>query len=139
MVGAALVQAGAFEAEALLAGLPSGILTGLIVWVNQFPDAPGDKAGGKHTLVVRLGLLRSRWVYIFLWAASYASIIGLVIAETLPALALIGLASIPLALYVTRQLFLNIHSRDIKNAMVGTILLHLVTGLLIALGLGLEL
>ncbi|MAB95828.1 MAG: hypothetical protein CL496_01210 [Actinobacteria bacterium] len=39
--------------EALVASLPIAILVMLIVWINQFQDAPSDAAVGKNTWVVR--------------------------------------------------------------------------------------
>ena len=59
---------------------------------------------------------------------------GLVVSELLPVEALVGLLSVPLAIYVTVQLFRHFKSRAIKTAQAGTIYLHLVTGLLLVLG-----
>jgi len=39
--------------EAILASVPIGILVMLIVWINQFQDAPSDAAVGKNTWVVK--------------------------------------------------------------------------------------
>jgi len=39
--------------EALVASVPIAILVMLIVWINQFQDAPSDAAVGKNTWVVR--------------------------------------------------------------------------------------
>ena len=39
--------------EALVASIPIAILVMLIVWINQFQDAPSDAAVGKNTWVVR--------------------------------------------------------------------------------------
>ena len=55
-MGSVLVQTGTLEPRALLIGVPIGLMTGCIIWINQFPDAEADAAGGKRTLVVRLGL-----------------------------------------------------------------------------------
>ena len=136
VAGATLVQTSTIEPLALLAGIPMGLLTGLIIWVNEFPDVDGDAAGGKRTLVVRLGLERARWVYVSVWALSYVSLVGLALVEALPFQALLGLLTLPWALYVTRQLFRNYMSRDIKSAMAGTIYLHFLTGLLTVIGVG---
>ena len=40
-------------AEALIASIPIALLVMLIVWINQFQDAPSDAAVGKNTWVVR--------------------------------------------------------------------------------------
>ena len=37
--------------EALIASVPIAILVMLIVWINQFQDAPSDAAVGKNTWV----------------------------------------------------------------------------------------
>ena len=42
--------------EALLASIPIGLLVMLIVWINQFQDAPSDAAVGKNTWVVRTAI-----------------------------------------------------------------------------------
>ena len=102
--------------------------------VDAYPDI-ADAAGGKRTLVVRLGLVHSRWGYVTLWALCYASIVGLVLAGPLPVHALLGLATLPLALHATRLLFRHYRSRAVKGPMAGTIQLHLATGLLMILGL----
>ena len=39
--------------EALIASIPIALLVMLIVWINQFQDAPSDAAVGKNTWVVR--------------------------------------------------------------------------------------
>lgn len=134
VAGATLVQTGTIEIGALFAGIPVGLLTAAIVWVNEFPDVRGDALGGKRTLVVRLGLDKAKWGYALLLIISYVFLVGLVFMETLPKQALVGLISLPLAYYLTRQLFRNYQSRDIKKAMAGTIYLHLVVGVLIILG-----
>jgi 1,4-dihydroxy-2-naphthoate polyprenyltransferase len=134
VAGAALVQTGTIEPRILLVGMPVGLLTAAIIWINEFPDAAGDAAGGKRTLVVRIGLERARWGYPLLWVVSYVSVIGLVVMGTLPGQALLGLGTVPVAVYVTRQFFRHFRSRSIKGAMGGTIYLHMATGLLIAFG-----
>ena len=65
---------------------------------------------------------------------AYISLIVLALLEILPMQALAGLFTVPLALYVTRQIFLNYESRDIKGAMAGTIFLHFLTGVLMVVG-----
>ena len=42
--------------EALIASVPIGLLVMLIVWINQFQDAPSDAAVGKNTWVVRTAI-----------------------------------------------------------------------------------
>ncbi len=50
-------------AEVLWLSIPPGILTALLLFINQFPDMEADLAGGRKHLVIRLGKKRSAWVY----------------------------------------------------------------------------
>jgi len=49
------VQVGRVTADAILAGVPIGLLAANILLVNNYRDAETDAAAGKRTLVVRLG------------------------------------------------------------------------------------
>ena len=78
----------------LLAIAPLAVLQIAMVLAIEFPDAEGDAATGKRTLVVRLGAERAAQIYVLLMTAAYlclpiASLLGLptrvVIAATLPA------------------------------------------------------
>ena len=93
--------------EALIASVPIAILVMLIVWINQFQDAPSDAAVGKNTWVVRtaeqgewmklekpLGLYKQFMIEAFVavalsWALSFFTDFGTVYAF---------MALIPLAL-----------------------------------------
>ena len=47
-----------------LIGLPLGLLTTNILFINQFPDHNSDKITGKINLVVLLGKKLSRWIFL---------------------------------------------------------------------------
>tara|TARA_B100000989_G_scaffold97733_1_gene71227 strand:+ start:4457 stop:5809 length:1353 start_codon:yes stop_codon:yes gene_type:complete len=47
----------------LILGIPIGLLTTNILFINQFPDYSSDKKVGKNHLVVLLGKKVSRWIY----------------------------------------------------------------------------
>ena len=116
-------------------GLPIGLLTTAILWINQFPDAASDAAAGKINLVVVLGNRRARWGYLLIVAAAFLSVLAGVIADVLPPVALLMWAAIPLAVYATLILFRSYNQRSLIKANASTILLHLVSGLLMAAGL----
>ena len=58
----------AFNFEAfklfLLIGIPLGLLTTNILFINQYPDYKSDKKSGKINLVVLFGKKMSRWIYL---------------------------------------------------------------------------
>ncbi len=127
------VQARNLPAGALLTSLPMMFLVMAILYVNELPDYAGDLAAGKRTLVVRLGRRRASYGYIVLLVASHASIIVAVLAGQLPALALIGLATLPLAVAAAANVR-RYYDRpaEMSPASVQTIVTHLLTGLLLS-------
>lgn len=58
--GTYFVQAGQLTANALLAGLPVGLLAANILVVNNYRDVETDAKANKRTLVVRLGRAAAR-------------------------------------------------------------------------------
>ena len=104
VVGADYVQRGAFSGQPLAAGLGYALLVANLLYLNQFPDMFADAQAGKRTMVVRLGLRRARWGYLFLAVAAHVSVVVGVAAGALPRLALFSLASLPLSLLAARVL-----------------------------------
>ena len=49
----------------ILIGIPLGLLTTNILFINQFPDYKSDKKSDKINLVVLFGKKFSRWIYLF--------------------------------------------------------------------------
>lgn len=100
----------------LCASLPVALLVMLIIWINQFQDAPADAKARKRTWVVRIGeqtgngfrYERALTVYRVLNWLAFATIAGLgVLGLAGNALgtpyAFVALATIPLYLYASRQ------------------------------------
>jgi len=65
-VGSAYVQTEGIEGLAVAASMPVGLIATALLVVNNLRDIPGDTAVGKHTLAVRLGDLRTRYLYVVL-------------------------------------------------------------------------
>jgi 1,4-dihydroxy-2-naphthoate polyprenyltransferase len=136
LLGAYFVQAQRFTFEAVYLSIPVAILIALVLYVNEIPDRPGDAAAGKRTLPVRLG--KAAVIRGYDWAVILTYVlVGLgAIAGILPRPTIIALATIPLAIRVSRAL-----RRDYENpyalmfsAMGTNIKLHLYTGLLLFAG-----
>ena len=49
---------------ALLLGIPHGLLTTNILYINQYPDTVSDAKTGKNHLIVTFGKKNSRWLYL---------------------------------------------------------------------------
>jgi 1,4-dihydroxy-2-naphthoate polyprenyltransferase len=83
----------------LVAIVPLALLQIAMLVAIEFPDAAGDAATGKRTLVVRLGAARAAWVYVATTAAAYA---WLAIAVPLRLPIQVGMAAalpLPIALW----------------------------------------
>jgi 1,4-dihydroxy-2-naphthoate polyprenyltransferase len=116
-------------------GLPIGLFTTAILWINQFPDLEADALTGKINLVVILGRQRARWGYLLLMVAAFGSALLGVLLGYLPESVLLMLAGVPLAIHTTRILFRHYNERLLIKANSNTILLHLMCGLLLVVGL----
>lgn len=103
--GPAPVIAGYFVAAAdfppplvLLLSLPFGFFTAGVLLANEVPDAPGDAAAGKRTLVVRAGATNGYVLYAATTAGGLAAVLAGVLAGRLSALSLLTLAAVVPAL-----------------------------------------
>ena len=135
VAGSALVQTGQILPEALLAGIPIGLLVAAIVYVNEFPDHDGDKATGKDTLIVVFGPEKARLGYVLLVAGAFVSIVVMAINGTFPMLSLIALPAAYFGFKAVQTLYEYYNDRLLLPANAGTINMHLVTGLLFCIGI----
>jgi 1,4-dihydroxy-2-naphthoate octaprenyltransferase len=105
-----------------------------VLYINQFPDAESDEETGKINLVVVLGKERARWGYLLIVFGAFLLTLGGVAAGVLPAGALLMLIALPLAVYTTATLFRYYADRRLVSANQYTIVLHMLSGLLLAAG-----
>jgi 1,4-dihydroxy-2-naphthoate octaprenyltransferase len=135
LLGSYYVQAQRFSLEALWLSLPVAILIALVLYVNEIPDREGDAAAGKRTLPVRWSKEAVIRAYAWATGAAYALIGAGVALRILPWPALIALATIPLAVRVTRGIRESYEDPyALMPTMATNIKLHLYTGLLLLAG-----
>jgi 1,4-dihydroxy-2-naphthoate octaprenyltransferase len=72
VTGAAWLQSGISIVGALVLSLPIACWVMAILLMNEVPDLKADQAVGKHTLVVRLGLSRTRLLYLLVQLLAFA-------------------------------------------------------------------
>lgn len=135
VLGAYVVQTRTLAWEPIIASLPVMLLTALVLWINQFQDAPADAAVGKNHLVVRLGRRRAAAVYGALLGLTYLSLVLGVAFGAVTPFALLGLLTAPIAIKAYRVARVHYdHPKELTPANAATIQAHLLTGLLITLG-----
>ncbi len=130
--GTVFLQTGAPSRLALVASLPVGCLATAILVVNNLRDIPTDARAGKRTLAVRLGASATRIEYVALLGVAFLAIPVLTpAAGTWP---LIALGALPLAVREARALWRR-SGPALNASLAATARLHLVFGVLLALGL----
>mgnify|MGYP006081331207 CR=1 FL=1 len=134
-MGTVYAMTGAHNWDAFFFGVPLGLLTTAILWINQFPDRASDKMAGKNHLVVVLGLERASWGYLILMISAFSSLYALYLYEIVPEGALLGLLALPFALYLSYYVMNNYDRRELALSNWGTIGIHSFAGILIILGI----
>ncbi len=122
--------------ELILISIPPGILTSLLLLINEFPDVEADRKGGRKHLVIRFGKKKAAYIYAFGVFIAFGIIIALPILGMASTWIYLALIPLPLALHAS---FLAInHSDDNKKiitAMGNNVMTVLGTDLLLAIAI----
>lgn len=98
VVGTYWVIAGRLDWLPFFISLPVGLMVASILYYQSIPDIDTDRAIGKRTVAVRLGLKRAIFGLILFWLTIYTSIIALIGAGYLSWTALVSLLTVPIFL-----------------------------------------
>jgi 1,4-dihydroxy-2-naphthoate octaprenyltransferase len=131
--GTYYVQARDVSATALWAAVPMGALTTNILVVNNLRDIHTDRAAGKRTLAVRIGVRGTRIEFLLMLALAYLSPLLMWLTGVTTHWVLAAWISLPL---VTTPLRLLLHhdGRVLNRALAETARHELVYGLAFSLG-----
>ena len=138
--GTAYVQGERVPAAAWWSAAAMGFLAVAILEANNLRDIPTDEATGKRTLAVRLGGRRTRVLFRALIVAAFATVAaGVAVGIAAERLgmsqwALLALAAWPLAIR-PMEVAGKADGRELIPVLVGTALLQVAFGALLALGL----
>lgn len=138
--GTAYVQAERVPAAAWWSSAAMGFLAVAILEANNLRDIPTDEAAGKRTLAVRLGGRRTRVLYRALIVAAFTTVaagvaVGIAAERFgMSQWALLALAAWPLAIRPMETAG-KAEGRELIPVLVGTALLQVAFGGLLALGL----
>lgn len=121
--------------EVILISLPPGILTLLLLFLNEFPDVEADRQGGRRHIVIRYGLKKSGIIYVVGLVLTF----GIILIMPLTGMSSywLYLALIPLPFAVNaglKALKYNGDFRTIIPALGANVLTVLGVDLLLAVG-----
>ena len=135
VIGSYFVQTGEITTGILWASIPPGILTFLLLLLNEFPDAEADLAGGRRHIVIAAGKRVSGIIYtVMLMFVFLALILGIVMGD-LPVTQLISFLTLPLAVITAyRVLRYGNETQKLIPALGMNVIIVLATDFLMALG-----
>ena len=124
---------------ALLLGIPHGLLTTNILYINQYPDTVSDAKTGKNHLIVTFGKKNARWGYLLILITAFMSSILLI-----PSLEMFGdfnkniflignFALFAYGLFAFINLYKNYDKRELIHSNLKTIYLQIFYGLFIVI------
>ncbi len=108
-----------------IVAIPSGLLTTLVLLINEFADREADEAIGRKTWVILFGFKASLLIYLFLALSCYAVVVFGVISGGWPLLSLLVFITLPMAILSFRIGWKNIGKwTDFFPAIKNTILMN---------------
>ncbi len=124
---------GLFPREVIWISIPPGILTSLLLLINQFPDHEADKQGGRKHLVIRFGLKGASYIY----TAGMFATFGIIVLVPILGISSfwIYIALLPLPLGVKAAIAAIRHGDDLGKmipALGSNVMTVLLTDLLLA-------
>jgi 1,4-dihydroxy-2-naphthoate octaprenyltransferase len=119
VAGTVYVQTGIVSPLALISSLPMGCLVAAILVVNNLRDIETDRAAGKRTLAVRIGVGATRGEYLGLLALAYATPLLLWLSGTTAPWVMLAWATAPLALALLRRVQ-TVSGRGLNPVLAGT-------------------
>jgi 1,4-dihydroxy-2-naphthoate octaprenyltransferase len=121
--------------EVWLLSIPAGILTSLLLLLNEFPDIEADTKGGRFHLLIKFGWKISSVIYILGMVATFGTIIILPILGISSYWVLLGLIPLPIAIKACLTAFLHGDNMEkLVPALGQNVMVVLGVDLLLAVG-----
>ena len=136
VMGTHFALTGTYSWTAFAASLVPFFLVSDLLLLNQFPDREADRGVGRRHLVIAWGQRAGIWAYGLFLVAAYLSVVVAVLMKALPALGLLALLTLLLAVPLIRGVMRHYDSvPELIPFMGKNVLLNLLTPALLALGL----
>jgi 1,4-dihydroxy-2-naphthoate octaprenyltransferase len=132
LLGTYYIQVHQLSVVPVIIGLPLGIMTAGILYVNEFPDTDADKSAGRNHLVARWGKAKAASRLKLMLFSAYAIPVAGVLAGAVSPFVLIVLASVPKAIATSRILSKNYDKvAELIPGMASMVMTTLMTGALL--------
>ncbi len=132
VLGSYYIQTHHLSVAPIIIGLPLGIMTAGILYVNEFPDTDADKSAGRNHLVARWGKAKAASRLRAILIIAYAIPVAGVLVGAVSPFALIVLASAPKALATSRAVSKNYDKvAELIPGMASMVMTTLLTGVLL--------
>ena len=135
VIGTYFVQTSQITESVVLAGIVIGVLSSLVLFITSFPDHDADKAKGRKTLVISLGMQKACSILWIFPAITYGITIIAVVFEIFPVFCLIILSTVPLIIKSGYRLKQNYDKlTNLIPVMSSTLYFSRITGALLVVG-----
>ena len=135
VMGTYFVQTSQITEQSVLAGIVIGVLSSLVLFITSFPDHDADKAKGRKTLVISLGMQKACSILWIFPAITYGITIIAVVFEIFPVFCLIILSTVPLIIKSGQKLKQNYDKlTNLIPVMSLTLYFSRITGVLLVVG-----
>lgn len=135
VTGSAYLQTGDVTGPALAASVPVGVLVTNILVINNLRDVETDRVAGKHTVAVLLGTTTVRGQYLLFTLVAYLTAPLLWLLAGASPFVLLSWLTLPLAVKLLRIVMAGTSGPPLNRVLKATGQLHLLFGILLALGL----
>ena len=136
VIGTYMVLSNNLNIDVIYLSLPVGLLTFLLLLLNEFPDADSDREGGRKHIVIAFGKEKAFCIYRAFAIFVFLLIILYPIIFKKSFIIYIGLLTLPLVVRIFKIAKPNLNNiRNLIPALGMNVMLVLVTDFLIGLGL----
>jgi len=135
VLGTYFVFAQSLSYSVIIVSIPPGILTALLLLLNEFPDEEADRFGGRRHLVIKFGKKKAAYIYSVGLVITYMLIIISVVVGGAPKTILISLLTVPLAV---KSAYIAIRYGDNRERLIPALGMNvgIVIGTDFLLGIG---
>ncbi|MEX2031485.1 MAG: 1,4-dihydroxy-2-naphthoate polyprenyltransferase [Dehalococcoidia bacterium] len=137
VTGTYYVQSGGLNGQVIAASIPVSLTVTAILVVNNVRDIDTDRLAGKYTLAVYLGRRLARTEFVLVVAGAYLAAASLWLLGDFSGWVLLSWLSVPAAVVPVGAVLANSDGPTLNEALRSTARLHLLFGILLAIGVSL--